>query len=481
MRILKSLFAVLALIGLLSSCSNDNDDTFASDTVVKNFIYRGMNAFYVYKPNIDVLANDRFATVAELEAYHAQFNTPDAFFESLLFEPERVDRFSILVSDYIALEQALSGNTLNNGMEFGLVAYRNSNTNVYGYVRYVLPNSDAATSGVVRGQIFSEIDGIQLTRSNFRTLLAQNTYTIGLAAFNDGDPISNGNSIELTKSQLQEDPILVSKVITQGNAKVGYLAYNSFLRQFDEDLNAVFADFKAQGVTNLVLDLRYNGGGSVNTAILLGSMITGTNTTDVFLTEQWNPEVQEFFLENDPERLVSTFKNSINGGSSLNRLNLNKVHIITTGSTASASELVINALDPYINVVQVGDDTVGKFTASITLYDSEDFGRSGANPSHRFAMQPQVFKSLNAAGRTDYFDGLAPDIALREDFGNLGILGDPSEPLLNACLSDIAINGSIFQPSSPQSQRPTLEFSGSNDMKPMGNEMWMEDVALPRQ
>ena len=115
-------------------------------------------------------------------------------------------------------------------------------------------------------------------------------------------------TLNLTKSQLQEDPILVSKVITQGNAKVGYLAYNSFLRQFDEDLNAVFADFKAQGVTNLVLDLRYNGGGSVNTAIILGSLITGNNTTDVFLQKQWNPDVQEFFQQNDPDRWSISLK-----------------------------------------------------------------------------------------------------------------------------------------------------------------------------
>ncbi len=87
------------------------------------------------------------------------------------------------------------------------------------------------------------------------------------------------------KPHSQEDPIFIARVIDQGTQKVGYLMYNSFLSQFDEELNGAFADFRAQGVTNLVLDLRYNGGGSVNTAIILGSLISGNPITDVYSTE----------------------------------------------------------------------------------------------------------------------------------------------------------------------------------------------------
>ena len=94
-------------------------------------------------------------------------------------------------------------------------------------------------------------------------------------------------------------------------------------------------------------------------------------------------------------------------------------------------------------------------------------------------MQPLVLKSLNSVGNTDYFDGLAPDIELQEDFGNLGMLGDPNEPLLRACLNDISVNGSIFQPTSIKSATSNLEFMGSNQLKPMGDDMWKEDVTLP--
>jgi len=479
MRIFKTLLLSLTAIVVLHSCAQDNDDKLASDATIKNFIYRGMNAFYLYKPEIPVLDNDRFATVADLEGYHAQFDTPEDFFESLLFDPQRIDKFSVIFSDYVALEQALSGNSLNTGMEFGLVGYANDANNVFGYVRYVLPNTSASLKGVERGLIFNEIDGIQMTRSNVRTLLAQNKYIIGLADYNAGDPMNNGTDIELNKAQLQEDPIFVSKVIEQGSAKVGYLVYNSFLKQFDNQLNGVFSDFKAQGITHLVLDLRYNSGGSVNTAITLGSLITNNPTTDIFSTEQWNPEVQQFLQENNPEQLVNTFRSTTTTGAALNRLGLSKVYIITTKNSASASELVINSLDPYINVVQVGDDTAGKFQASITLYDSADFGRSGANPGHRYAMQPLVLKSVNSIGRTDYFDGLAPDIRQREDFGNLGTLGNPSEPLLSLCLNDIAVNGSFNNPF--REVPATREFSGSNSMKQLGDLMWKEDVNLPQQ
>ncbi|WP_124980649.1 S41 family peptidase [Nonlabens xiamenensis] len=462
---------LLLLIGTsVTSCFDDRDDVFASDAVVKNFIYRGMNAFYLYKPEIPVLADDRFANTSELESYHEQFERPEEFFESLLFDPNRVDRFSVLVSDYVALENILSGNTLNNGMEFGLVAETGSMTDVFGYVRYVLPNTSADRQNVVRGMVFNSIDGIRLTRENFRTLLAQDNYTIGLASLNNGVTTAIGTEIDLVKEVVQEDPIHVTRVIDQGGLKIGYLMYNSFLSQFDGDLNAVFADFQAQGVTHLVLDLRYNGGGSVNTAIILGSLISGNPTTDIFSTEEWNPDIQAQLAMQDPDLLVNFFADQTSTGNALNSLNLSKVHIITTGSSASASELVINSLDPYINVVQVGDDTAGKFQASITLYDSPDFRRSGANPSHRYAMQPLVLKSVNSAGNTDYIDGLAPDIAIREDLENLGTLGDPSEPLLAECLNDIMVNGRSQRSSALQIDYE--EFTGSNRLRPLGDQMW---------
>jgi hypothetical protein len=469
--------AVLFFIGILSlSCQDDLDDVPATGRDINNFIYRGMSSFYLYKPDVPLLANDRFETQFDLEQFHSQF-TPEQWFEQLVFDRENVDRFSILVNDYVALENALSGQRLSNGMEFGLVAEEGSATGVYGYVRYVQPGSNAEAQGVQRGMIFNRISGSALTRSNFRTLLAPDVYTIGLANLNNGTTSNLPTEIQLTKTQFQENPILIANVIDQGTDKVGYLMYNSFLSQFDEQLNNVFADFAAQGVNQLVLDLRYNGGGSVNTAIILGSLIAGRPTSEVFSTEQWNPENQAFFEANDPERLVNFFRNTTTSGTALNSLNLSKVRILTTRSSASASELVINALNPYVDLIQIGDRTSGKFQASITVYDSPNFSRNGANPAHRYAMQPLVLKAVNSVGVTDFINGLDPDIELREDFENLGTLGDPSEPLLARALQDISLNGRGW---TPQPSRSYDEISGSTELVPFGNEMWkdMEEVPL---
>ena len=468
-----SLIAIISAISL-TSCFQDNDDVFASDNVIKNFVYRGMNAFYLYKPEIPVLANDTFATIEELEEFHEPFETPESFFRSLLFDEEtsNPDRFfSIIVSDYIALEQAFAGTTLNNGMEFGLVGESGSATNIYGYVRYVLPNSDAAAQGIQRGMIFNQIDNIQLTRENRFVLLGQDSYTIGLADLNNGVATYNGTDISLTKGSITENPVFLTTVIDQGSQRIGYLMYNSFTANFDEELNNAFTNLQAQGITHLVLDLRYNGGGSVRSSIILGSLISGQPTTDVFSTEEWNPEIQAQLQANNPDRLTNFFRSTTANGTALSTLGLSKVHVITTGASASASELVMVALDPYIDVIHVGDDTAGKFQASTTLYDSSNFGRADANPAHRYALQPLIFKSVNSAGFTDFIDGLQPDIQLREDFENLGVLGDPTEPLLAACLADIQANGRPAD--EPQNQRYEL-ISGSMEMKPFSTEMYVE-------
>ena len=144
---------------------------------------------------------------------------------------------------------------------------------------------------------------------------------------------------------------------------------------------------------------------------------------------------------------------------SLNSLNLDRVFILATRSSASASELVINSLDPYINVVHIGTNTSGKYQASRTVYDSEDFGRDGADPTHTYAMQPLVYKTININGVTDYFNGLTPDIELGEQFTNMGVLGDIDEPLLAEAISQIIATGK-----SSNAKSNNLNFLSSRNM-----------------
>lgn len=424
----KIILGLLSSFLLLTSCFEDLDDNPASNQEIQDFIYRGLNFFYLYKGDTPELADNAFSSEEAKNSFIASYDSPESLFEYLL-SPQ--DRFSVLVSDYVSLENSLSGVRLTTGMRYGLVRYPDMSGNVFGYVRYVLPDTDAASKGVERGMIFNTVDGQQLTENNFSSLLDPTTFSIGLATF-DGENITPiDQSIELTKQQQVENPIQVQRVLTLNNEKVGYLMYNSFTRDFDSQLNAAFGNFAAQGIQHLVLDLRYNGGGSVETAVDLSAMITGQFNGEIFYTEEWNADRQEEYAN------PGLFNTQISTGETINSLNLTTVYILTSGRTASASELVINGLEPYINVVQVGTATTGKFQASFLLYDAPapNFSRSQANPSHTYAMLPLVFKTLNAAGNTDYIDGLQPDATIAEDFSNLGILGDPAEPLFAEALS----------------------------------------------
>ncbi|GGX30437.1 S41 family peptidase [Aquimarina muelleri] len=431
MKYLKYVTLLLLVGGLFTACFNDNDDLprVSGTNEINDFIWKGLNVFYLYKADVPNLADNRFSKNQDYTNFLSGFSTPEAIFSAL---QSSVDDFSFLVNDYIELEKAFDGVTKNNGMEFGLVRYPNNETLVFGYVRYVLPGTNAEAKGIKRGDIFNTINGTQITTENFRQLLDPDTYTIGLATF-DGTTITpNNTTISLTKVQYTENPVFLSKTIDAGGNPVGYLMYNSFTADFDTQLNAAFAKFASDGIKDLVLDLRYNGGGSVTSAIDLSSMITGQFNDKVFTTEQWNSDRQEQFGS------TNLFDNQIRTGDAINSLNLTRLYVITTRSSASASELVINGLNPYITVTKVGSTTRGKFQASITLYDSDNFGRQGADTGHTYAMQPLVLKSINSAGVTDYFSGFAPDIAVDEDYSNLGILGDSNEPLLKAALDNIA-------------------------------------------
>tara|TARA_R110000850_G_scaffold277127_1_gene423104 strand:+ start:6019 stop:7461 length:1443 start_codon:yes stop_codon:yes gene_type:complete len=434
---LRFLFVILSLS--LYSCFEDLDDTIrpATSLEIQDFIYKAMNIWYLYKPEVPDLANDRFATQGELNDFLNSFSSPEALFYDGLVAP--LDRFSFIVDNYLELESALAGISLSNGMEYGLVFYPGSQTNVFGYVRYIIPNSDAAVKGLERGMIFNTINGSQLTEDNFNLLQELESYEIGFATFDGTNITPTGETVTLVKSEITENPIHVVRTLTVEGEKVGYLMYNGFTANFDAELNNVFATFQAEGISDLILDLRYNGGGNVETAVDLSSMVTGQFNNEVFATQVWNPELQAIFEQNNPEDLINRFNNTIRTGAAINSLNLNRLYVITSSRTASASELVINGLDPYIEVIQVGATTTGKFQASTTFYDgpAPNFNRNDADPGHLYAIQPLIYTSANANGETGFIDGLPPDVEILEDLTNLGVLGEVTEPLLEAALDDL--------------------------------------------
>jgi carboxyl-terminal processing protease len=483
---LRSFVSFFLIVFCLQSC-DDKDDVdkethnATTDLEIKNFIWKGLNKVYLWQADVPNLANNRFASQKDFDAFLKEYSKPEDLFQDLLNKPESkypnggaIDRFSWIVDDYTVLEQELDGITKNSGIDFRLSWESEESDNLVGYIRYIIPNSDASKKNIKRGDLFTKVNGTQLTISNYeKLLLDSNSYTLSLAAFNDsGAIVPTGQSVSLTKTILEENPILINKVISSGSHKIGYLMYNGFYNEYDNALNQAFAQLKSGGVTDLVLDLRYNGGGVVHSSTLLASMITGQFKGEVFSQRQYNSKQMALMDEEDLESVKERFTDKTNSGAALNSLNLSTVYIITTNNTASASELIINGLKPYINVIQIGETTVGKNVGSNTIYDSPSLSKVQINPSHKYAMQPLTFKITNALNFGDYTAGLTPTFQQKEYIDTYGILGDPSEPLLNLAISKIT--GTTAKKTQADKRQNLPYFTDSKSMRRFGKEMYIK-------
>ena len=442
---MKFKISILALfIFFITTNCDTKDDLYVPESLqINDFVWKGMNLYYLWQNEVTDLQDERFANQDDLNNFLTNYSNPKDLF-NLLRVDNSIDRFSVIFDNYETLEGILSGTTLNNGVDFGLKFKAGSTTDLFGWVRYIIPNSDAATKNISRGTIFYAINGTSLTVYNYQELLKNVTQTLNLADYDNGNISPNGQSVTVTKTNLSENPVLISNVINQGNKKIGYLVYNGFFPNYESQLNTAFANLKSQQITDLVLDLRYNSGGSISTATRLASMITGQFTNQVFAREVWNAKLQAYWNATNPNQLIDNFTDKLANGSSISNLNLSKVYVLTSKSTASASELVINGLKPYINVIQIGDVTTGKNVGSITLYDSPNFGKANRSSKHKYAMQPIVLKTVNNAGFGDYQNGLQPNFLLTENLSNLGILGNTDEPLLNVALNQIMASGKVI-------------------------------------
>ncbi|UOB18218.1 S41 family peptidase [Abyssalbus ytuae] len=447
---------IIFLILLLSfSCTDKDDNIYIpsanKEYVVQDFIWKSMNIWYYWKNDAANLGDNRFSNNKQYNDFLSSYPAPeDFFYDGILVEE---DRFSYITDDYNTLFNSQQGIFKTNGIEYGLYRIGEGN-DVAGVIRYIMPNSDASTKNVKRGDIFYAVNGVSLysnrenPNDNNLSLVREDVVTLSFATIEDNTIIPNNIEIEFTRSEYTENPVFISKVIEQTNTKIGYLMYNGFTSPFDAELNSSIGELKSQGITYLILDLRYNPGGSVRTSTYLASMITGQFNGSLYSRLRYNNFWQDYFGN---ENLSYNFTDKINNGQTnepINSLNLNNVYMLTSSGTASASELLINGLKPYINVVQVGDTTVGKNQASIILLDDPrgDYASSlpysgkkieNANPLHTYALQPIVSKTENSAGFSGYEKGLSPDFYIKENITQLGVLGDENEPLLSKAIEQI--------------------------------------------
>ena len=430
---------------------NFNDSTVILERPQDEFIWQAMNLYYFWQEDVPYLLDDRFANYDELHQFLNTYSNSGEVFDDLILLD---DRFSWIVDDYVALEQSFQGIAESFGYEFRLLRVSEGSNDLFGYVKYVVPGGPADIAGLTRGTLFNAVNGIQITVDNYISALYESdSYELMIAIFDDDQVFSTQRTLSLVAVELVENPIHVSKVLDLDGVKVGYLAYNQFVNnnQFHRELNNVFADFKSEGISEFVLDLRYNPGGSLTTALLLSSMIYGNATASSnFGSIIYNSKLNSHFKSsmNFFESLPIVSNGQIVGEEPLNRLeNLTRVFVLTSGNTASASELLIVGLAPYVDVITLGTKTVGKNVGSITLYDSKKslFRKtetSEISTKHTYAIQPIISKLANSAGFSDYADGLEPDIVIDEKnfLVDLKPLGDLQEPLLEKVVEIISGN-----------------------------------------
>lgn len=471
------LLAFLLLLNLgLTSCNNDDDGKRTSISV-NDFVWKALNSWYYWQEEVPYLADNRFSSDEEYMQFIESKSTDDLFF-SLLYNYGTTDRFSWIVPDYHTLENQFAGINLSFGMKYGLVYINSNSSNLFGYVQYIIPNSPAANAGLKRGDIFMKINGNQLTDFNYTELLASQTATFGMGYLENGQIYSTNQEVTLTKVELQENPVYLTKVFNQGGHKIGYIVYNAFRANFNDELNDAIGQLSAQGITDMILDLRYNGGGSVETSTYLGSMLTGQFNGQDFTRIVFNSKAAQnnksYIFENtgkvynDDLTEVGTF--------GLNHLQLNQLTVLTARGTASASEMLISCLKPYISVNLVGTKTYGKTVGSITLYDSPSSAYTSTNninPSHTWAMQPIVFEYRNSLDHPSPTMGIPTDVEVNEIqyLENLPELGNPSEPLLAAALNDITGSAKVKKNSANFSEESV--FKTSQTMDHWGTEMYL--------
>lgn len=330
---------------------------------------------------------------------------------------------------------------------------------IYWFVNYVYSQSSAGTNGVKRGWRISKINGTSINYDQASVDILNNTFfgNASSANFEFIKPDGSTYTASLGSTSYQANSILYSNVINAGASKIGYMVFNQFFGAPSRaELANSFNQFQAAGVNELVVDLRYNRGGSTETQDTLSNLIApvGANNQKMY-TYEFNQQLQggNFpLLKTKPgfSNVSFSIANNTVNYQKAGTLNLSRVFFIVSGSTASASELLINNLKPYMDVKLIGDTTYGKPVGFFPIEISN------------YAIYPISFRTINSAGNADYYTGFAPD-KLMSDGVNKD-WGDPSEPCLAEALKYISTGSFRFLPASNLAD---LRQEAESEMKPV--------------
>jgi C-terminal processing protease CtpA/Prc len=374
-----------------------------------------------------------------------------------------LDRFS-----FVTTEEESSGLQTGEDKDFGFfikaatVDRIEPVDSVYWFVNYVYSQSSAGQAGVQRGWYISKINNTSLGYTQASANLLNEVFfgTGTSASFEFTKPDNSKVTATLNKTSFTSNSVLHRSVIDAGPKKAGYLVFNQFFgAPSRNELAEAFTFFQAQGINELVVDLRYNSGGSVETQDTLANLIAPLAANNQTMYQY----VFNTVLQNNQHQLIRKRLGYGNMFAAANNtvkykkagtLNLPRVFFIVSASSASASELLINNLKPYMEVKLIGDTTYGKPVGFFPI------------PVYDYAIYPISFKTVNSSGNADYYTGFVPD-RLSPDGVNKN-WGDVTEPSLAYALKYIT-TGSFARMA--QSDRSAIEMQAMRKVEVVGKEL----------
>jgi len=373
-----------------------------TQTNKNRFIYQVMHDSYLWADS-----------VPELDYSSSEYNSSEKMLNAL---KSRHDKFSFIIDAKIIQSFFEEGKNDNFGM--GLVLVPFDSTSYVLVVRFVYPNSPADKAGVKRSDIIKLVEGKPITKVSLDEIvqIVENQRSVNFSFLQQDNSTFNRS---ITKESYSIETLLYHNIFTNSdNSKiVGYMVFQDFIHNATEDIDNLFRTFKKANVNELILDLRYNGGGEVGVANHLSSLIGGSNVVqNIFNQVKFNDKYSKYNYIDYFEKLNK------------NALNLNRIFVITTSDTCSSSELVISSLRASANnieVIQIGDTTCGK-----------PYGYVGSGLFCDKALYAINEESQNGDGIGNYVNGFTPTCKADDNF--FKAFGDTNEESLAQALNYIS-------------------------------------------
>jgi carboxyl-terminal processing protease len=342
---------------------------------------------------------------------YTDYDTPEKFMEALRYKP--LDKWSVVLTKTEFNQYFEEGQMIGHGISLS--------ADGSGVIRviFVYRSAQAFLKGVRRGWIIKRVNGSDATWDNIFTLLGKQETGIK----NDIEFLNENNetiAISLIKEEIDLTPVLYRDTVNWGNKTIGYMVFQDFIEAAKVELDETFSFFNTAGIQELIVDLRYNGGGSVEVAEYLAGWLIGKNYSGNSLVK---------FIHNQNN---SEYDTTIHIPPNANGLRLDRIFFIGTRETASASELIINGVKPYLKAILGGSYTHGK---PVSMY---------AIPlkNYEYVILPVSFKYTNAADSGDFYNGLPPDFLAPDDITK--DFGDPEEDCLESILNYIATGNAYY-------------------------------------